>query len=396
APRAVDGEELHALTIVCVIAADFPAQLPVTARSMAATMLQTLLASRGEREQMMAIELLSRGFATFRAHVDSAMVIRRLVGIMLRITEDQGEDGGRADRAEILGRGAVLGRAALVPSSSAPGTRRSSDGRANRASDERAHRASNGRANKASNARPCSVSFAVVGAAKSGLQRISGLDMPVVSATLCSMLVDPSVDERWRALHAVGVVVQAHAALLHEHLEAVASAVVGSLSPKRATERRRLIGAAGTCVRVLERAYACVSFHAETQTLAVGCTNGRCVAFDLRTNTRTSVLDMHGLVAAVAISPLGNLVASFAVGSRELCVWDPQPSALAMFAKSLFWPTDAEAHGSAPIKSMTIPDGFLVHSDVPVLSVMRTIKLSWTGDSTVLLQIRDACFSLSM
>ncbi|KAJ2254039.1 hypothetical protein EV176_007370, partial [Coemansia sp. RSA 451] len=77
APRAVDGEELHALTIVCVIAADFPAQLPVTARSMAATMLQTLLASRGEREQMMAIELLSRGFATFRAHVDSAMVIRR-------------------------------------------------------------------------------------------------------------------------------------------------------------------------------------------------------------------------------------------------------------------------------------------------------------------------------
>ncbi|KAJ2250280.1 hypothetical protein GGH97_000821 [Coemansia sp. RSA 475] len=381
APRAVDGEELHALTIVCVIAADFPAQLPVTARSMAATMLQTLLASRGEREQMMAIELLSRGFATFRAHVDSAMVIRRLVGIMLRITEDQGEDGGRADRAEALGRGAVLGRAALVPSSSAPGTRRSSDGRANKASD----------------ARMGSVSFAVVGAAKSGLQRISALDMPVVSATLCSMLCDPSVDERWRALHAVGVVVQAHAALLHEHLEAVTSAIVGSLSPKRATERRRLVGAAGTCVRVLERSYACVSFHAETQTLAVGCTNGRCVAFDLRTGTRTSVLDMHGLVAAVAISPLGNLVASFALGSRELCVWDPQPSALAMFAKSLFWPTDAEAHGSvAPTKSMTIPDGFLVHSDVPVLSVMRTIKLSWTGDSTVLLQIRDACFSLSM
>ncbi|KAJ1767687.1 hypothetical protein LPJ69_000368 [Coemansia sp. RSA 1752] len=351
APRAVDGEELHALTIVCVIAADFPAQLPVTARSMAATMLQTLLASRGEREQMMAIELLSRGFATFRAHVDSAMVIRRLVGIMLRITEDQGEDGGRAGRAEALGRGAVLGRAALVPSSSAPGTRRSSDGRANKASD----------------ARMGSVSFAVVGAAKSGLQRISALDMPVVSATLCSMLCDPSVDERWRALHAVGVVVQAHAALLHEHLEAVTSAIVGSLSPKRATERRRLVGAAGTCVRVLERSYACVSFHAETQTLAVGCTNGRCVAFDLRTGTRTSVLDMHGLVAAVAISPLGNLVASFALGSRELCVWDPQPSALAMFAKSLFWPTDAEAHGSvAPTKSMTIPDGFLVHSDVPV------------------------------
>ncbi|KAJ2503740.1 hypothetical protein GGH96_000080 [Coemansia sp. RSA 1972] len=370
APRALDSEELHALTIVCVIAADFPAQLAVTARSMAATMLQTLLASRGEREQMMAIELLSRGFATFRAHVDSAMVIRRLVGIMLRITEDQGED---SDRAE------ALGRAALVPSSSMPGTRRSSDTRAR----------------KASAARMGSVSFAVVGAAKSGLQRISALDMPVVSATLCSMLCDPNVDERWRALHAVGVVVQAHGALLHKHLEAVTSAIVGSLSPKRATERRRLVGAAGTCVRVLERSYACVSFHAETQTLAVGCTNGRCVAFDLRTGTRTSVLDMHGLVAAVAISPLGNLVASFAL-SRELCVWDPQPSALAMFAKSLFWP-DAEAHGSvAPTKSMTIPDSFLVHSDVPVMSIMRTIKLSWTGDSTVLLQIRDACFSLSV
>ncbi|KAJ1854436.1 hypothetical protein LPJ76_004022 [Coemansia sp. RSA 638] len=382
APRAVDSEELHALTIVCVIAADFPAQLPVTARSMAATMLQTLMASRGEREQMMAIELLSRGFATFRAHVDSAMVIRRLIRIMLRITEDQGEDGGRGDRGrdETLGRGAVLGRTALVPSSSMPGTRRSSDGQASKVSDGRTG----------------SVSFAVVGAAKSGLQRISALSMPVVSATLCSMLCDPSVDERWRALHAVGVVVQSHAALLHEHLESVASAIVGSLSPKRATERRRLVGAAGTCVRVLERTYACVSFHAETQTLAVGCTNGRCVAFDLRTGTRTSVLDMHGLVAAVSISPLGNFVASFALNSRELSVWDPQPSALAMFAKSLFWP-DAEAHGSvAPLKSMTIPDGFLLHSDVPVLSIMRAIKLSWTGDSTVLLQIREASFSLSV
>ncbi|KAJ2342449.1 hypothetical protein GGF43_005928, partial [Coemansia sp. RSA 2618] len=370
-PGVVDSEDLHGLTIVCLIAADFPALLPLTTRSMAATMLQTLVTSeRGVREQMMAIELLSRGFATFRAYLDCELVIRRLVAIMLSISEEQGAEEARG----------------TGPSASAPGSRRPSSARLQQADKGVSNTAAGVLSGKAAKERTMrrtpgsddedggwrqagsTVSFALVGLAKAGLQRISAHDIGLVSTTLCGMLRAGSVDERWRALQALLVVVQKHAAQLHGQLEDVVGAVVGALEPKRASERRRLIGAAGACLQGLVRAYPCVAFCAETQLLAVGCCDGRCVAFDLRTATRTAVFDTQarGPVACVAISPQGDRVASFALANSVLSIWDPQPSALAMFAKSLFWTADhvdPEAQGSvAPSKTMAIPGGFLAHA----------------------------------
>ncbi|KAJ2852399.1 hypothetical protein IWW36_000286 [Coemansia brasiliensis] len=337
-PKAVDGEDLQALTIVCVVAGDFPALLPLTGRSMVATLLQTQLEAEGVGAQLAAMELLSRGFSTFRAYLDCQAVVQRLVEIMVSITEEAGEGSG-------------------------------------------------------------GVSYAAVGQAKAALQRISAADADVVGAGLERMLREGSLEEQRRALQAVGVVVQKQAGQLQGRVEGLAEAIVGTLEPKRATARRRLIGAAGVALQGLVRAFSWVSFDAEAQLLAVGGASGRCVVYDVRTATRTAVFDGDGTapVVAVAIAPAGDYVASFTLAG-QLSVWDPQPSALAMFTKALLWSDmQAAAHGSVtPLKTMTIPRGFLGHAEVPASALMRVARLQWTGSKTVLLQIQDASFSLSI
>ncbi|KAJ2306624.1 hypothetical protein IWW54_004680, partial [Coemansia sp. RSA 2705] len=328
-----DGEDLQALTIVCVIGGDFPALLALTARSAAAARLQALALGAHGAALALALELLARGYAAFRPYVDSQAVVRRLAAIMAQAAEAGGGDGA--------------------------------------------------------------VSFALVGQAKQALLRIGAADMAAVAAALGAML-GGAVDERWRALQAVGVVAAKQPAALAPHVEALAAAVVGALEPRRATTRRRLLGAGGAALRALVRAFPWVSFDAAAQCLAVGCADGRCVAFDVRTATRTAVCAAGARVVAVAVAPGAARVASFALDG-VLRVWDPQPSALAMFAKSLFAPP-AEAQGSvAPAKTMAIPPGFLADTDdLPVAELLRVAALSWTGERTVLLQIRDASFSLSV
>ncbi|KAJ2647833.1 hypothetical protein IWW40_004358 [Coemansia sp. RSA 1250] len=303
-PKAVDGEDLQALTIVCVVAGDFPALLPLTGRSIVATLLQTQLEAEGVGAQLAAMELLSRGFSTFRAYLDCQAVVQRLVEIMVSITEEAGEASG-------------------------------------------------------------GVSYAAVGQAKAALQRISAADADVVGAGLERMLREGSLEEQRRALQAVGVVVQKQAGQLQGRVEGLAEAIVGALEPKRATARRRLIGAAGVALQGLVRAFSWVSFDAEAQLLAVGGASGRCVVYDVRTATRTAVFDGGGAapVVAVAIAPAGDFVASFTLAG-QLSVWNPQPNALAMFTKALLWSDmQAAAHGSVtPLKTMTIPRGFLGHA----------------------------------
>ncbi|KAJ2350559.1 hypothetical protein GGH91_000017 [Coemansia sp. RSA 2671] len=260
------------------------------------------------------------------------------------------------------------------------------------------------------------VSFNLIVLAKSALLRIAAADMPLVSSTVVEILQSNSesgsIRERRGALQLVGLVAQKYPRQLHPHLEGIAAAIVQAIEPKRATVRKLLIAAAGAALQGLVRAYPWVSFHPESQCLAVGCIDGRCTTYDLRTATRTAVYDGGAgcPVAAVAISPLGDRVASFTLGNGMLSIWDPAPSALAMFARSLFWSATSElvgggsnaaesqASGSVtPSKTMKIPAGYLEHvGEITASSAMAVTKLTWTADRTVLLQIQEASFSLSV
>ncbi|KAJ2724092.1 hypothetical protein GGI07_002213 [Coemansia sp. Benny D115] len=352
-PGAVDAEELCALTIVCAIGSDFPALLPLTARSMAASMLQSLVTSdrAGEQTRTAAIELLARGFGAFKAHVDGTAVVRRLIAIVASASEESHE---------------------------------------------------------------AAVSFGLVAAARAALLRISAAEMSLVASTAARVLQSDAtgVREKRGALQLVGLVAQKYAAAAYPFVAGLAAAIVQVLDPKRATARRQLLGAAAAAIQGLVGAYPSVAFHAQAQCLAVGGADGRCVAYDLRTATRTAVYGgpAMGPVTAVAVSPPGDRVASFTLGDGVLSVWDPAPSALAMFARSLLWApgsSDEQAGGGngggvAAEKTMVIPAAFMqgagegAGASGDALSVLHAGRLAWTGDRTVLLQVRDASFSLSL
>ncbi|KAJ2637800.1 hypothetical protein GGF40_002102 [Coemansia sp. RSA 1286] len=467
APGVVDADDLYALIIVCVIGSDFQSLLPLTARSMAASMLQTLVVAdrTSVRFRMVAIELLSRGFSAFKAHIDCQLVIRRLLGIMMSVSED-GHGMGLAQSPGTMGTSAhahAVAAAAMTAtaSGSSPGTRRAVSGASvpalgnagshgasapgsrrpshARAADEsgatafpaaddlsrsvptasgsqkavrgslastptnttmssvartamtssamRAHRTSDHDHNPSrhsahrrtrsrhksfgedSDGVGSTVSFSLVVLAKSALLRISADDIGLVASTVANILQSgESVRERRGALQLIGLVAQKYAVLLYPFLEPLVAAIVQAIEPKHATARKTLIGAAGAALQGLVRAYPWVSFHPESQCLAVGCIDGRCTTFDLRTATRTAVYDSQTAapVAAVAISPRGDRVASFVLGSGLLSIWDPSPSALAMFARSLFWPASDDGASSepssgtvTPAKTMVIPSDFL-------------------------------------
>ncbi|KAJ1906822.1 hypothetical protein LPJ81_001136 [Coemansia sp. IMI 209127] len=523
APGALDSEGLYALTIVCVIGTDFPALLPLTARSMVATMLQALVTMDRTRirARMVAIELLSRGFTTFKPYLDCHAVIRSLLSIMMGVSEETAAHGGaggghgrphlgiasvdRMDGEGGLGiRRTVSGVSmpALGSMTAAQGQRRPS--RASTPADRsaeaprpipvpgghgkgggslaatptetlssvaraamtaaawRAHgdprqveapaqqqpnlgsydvrgavpsrRPLRPRAASMAGAEGGSgggaVSFNMIVLAKSALLRICASDASVVSSAVSEILRGRSDDgfgstdhhgysiaelqrEQRGALQLVGLAAQKYPTHMYAHLESLTAAIVQAIDPKRATERRALIGAAGAALQGLVRAYPCVAFHPESQCLVVGGIGGACTAYDLRTATRTAVFDVLAAspVAAVAVSPAGDRVASFTLGDGALSIWDPSPSALAMFARSLFWSSSAsepdrsaDANPSLPAqgsvrasKTMKIPAGFLDHADeLPISSVMAVAKLTWSGDRTVVLQVQEATFTLSV
>ncbi|KAJ1893147.1 hypothetical protein LPJ66_005930 [Kickxella alabastrina] len=526
APGGVDTEDLYALTIVCIIGSDYPSLLPLTARSMAASMLQALISADrvNVRARMVAVELLSRGFPTFKAYLDCQLIIRRLLGIMMSVSED-GHDkstmqmsaaaaalGVRAGSAGPATAGMGLGIRRVMSGVSMPasgefgssdiGSRRpsysrvhnssedpaaaalaagtgpkaipkpsgasrtngslastpnnamssiarvaitssamraqmkfpqlppalstdddathySSDhGNSNASSDDcqghrhryHAHRPSRSQRSSSGNGAlgvGNTVSFNLVVLAKTALLRISVSDITLINNTVVNILqTSESIRERRGALQLVGLVAQKHPGLLYPFLEGLVATIVQAIEPKHATSRKLLIGAAGAALQGLVRAYPWVSFHPESQCLAVGCIDGRCTAYDLRTATRTAVYDTQAAapVVAVAISPQGDRVGSFTLGDGVLSIWDPSPSALAMFARSLFWSAidGGAVPGSSsgtvtPIKTMQIPGAFLSRAEeLPISSMMEVAKLTWTADRTLLLQIHDASFSLSL
>ncbi|KAJ2464015.1 hypothetical protein GGI03_003488 [Coemansia sp. RSA 2337] len=513
---ALDAAELNALTIVCIIGNDYSSLLPLTARSMAASMLQTLVTVDrvGTRARMVGIELLSRGFATFKPYLDCRLIIQNLLAVLMTISEDGGSNsnsggttatstlsllptgnnsgnpgalstsgastglgiyrtmsgaslpalaGGygtgtpisrnmsnqvRNANDSLLGGGSSssrepprpipapsggerggslattptntlssVARAAMTSSAlrahaqSGEGSRprlpklgygtdedggnTSGDSKAGTPSPPRpraqgqrvsAHRHRSPRTRQSSvgdssvGSHGSTVSFNLIVLAKSALLRIATTDMPLVSSTVIEILHSNSenggIKERRGALQLIGLVAQKYPRQLHPHLEGIAAAIVQAIEPKRATTRKLLIAAAGAALQGLVRAYPWVSFHPESQCLAVGCIDGRCTTYDLRTATRTAVYDggAECPVAAVAISPQGDRVASFTLGNSMLSIWDPAPSALAMFARSLFWSatselvgggnnaTESQSSGSVtPSKTMKIPAGYLEH-----------------------------------
>ncbi|KAJ1936279.1 hypothetical protein FBU59_005103, partial [Linderina macrospora] len=133
------------------------------------------------------------------------------------------------------------------------------------------------------------VSFNLIVLAKSALLRICAADTSLINSTIVGILqTSESARERRGALQLIGLVTQKYPVHMYPFLSELVAAIVQAIDPKRATVRKALITAAGAALQALVKAYPWVSFHSESQCLVVGCIDGRCTTFDLRTATRTA------------------------------------------------------------------------------------------------------------
>lgn len=82
--------------------------------------------------------------------------------------------------------------------------------------------------------------------------------------------------------------------------------------------------------------YPSVDFSSSAQKLAVGTLEGASVVYDIRTTTRSVVLEGHtGPVVALAFSPDAKLVATCSLFDQSVRVWHTNMSLFGMLTSSL-------------------------------------------------------------
>lgn len=118
-------------------------------------------------------------------------------------------------------------------------------------------------------------------------------------------------------------------------LERVVEIGVRALDPHVPQVRDGALQAITQLLQFLVHKYPGVSFHKDTQRLALGTTQATVVIYDLKAATKWHVLEGHSAsVAAVAFSDSGRLLASYSYKDRSVMVWHMTSSFLGFGAPS--------------------------------------------------------------
>lgn len=103
--------------------------------------------------------------------------------------------------------------------------------------------------------------------------------------------------------------------------------VVRSLDPHVPYLRDRCLQATTKVLHALVKQYPMVSFHQESQRLAVGTQDSVIVIYDLKTATRWHVLEGHtGPITAISFAPNGKMLASYSLQDTEVRFWQTTSS----------------------------------------------------------------------
>eukprot|EP01116_Phalansterium_solitarium_P002796 TRINITY_DN13069_c0_g1_i1.p1 TRINITY_DN13069_c0_g1~~TRINITY_DN13069_c0_g1_i1.p1 ORF type:complete len:132 (-),score=35.12 TRINITY_DN13069_c0_g1_i1:224-619(-) len=117
-----------------------------------------------------------------------------------------------------------------------------------------------------------------------------------------------------------------------------------------------------------------ISFHQETQRLAIGTRESAVVIFDLKTATRWHSLEGHaGPLAAVSFSPNGKLLATYSVDDAQVKFWQMSTGFLGLFGNS------------APQCTRTYTVTRSERSISP-MNQLEGVKLIWANNTTISLK----------
>ncbi|KAI8142674.1 hypothetical protein BJV82DRAFT_613847 [Fennellomyces sp. T-0311] len=240
--------------------------------------------------------------------------------------------------------------------------------------------------------------------AKNAIFQIANTNMPLVIGTLTYDATHAKrTEDRAQCLRIIGSFIRKKPVLLYSHVHRVVEAVVKTLDPNVPHLRENVLPTATAVLHNLVKTYPFVDFSSSTQKLSVGTLEGASVIYDLRTATRSVVLEGHqGAISALAFSPDAKFVATCSLQDQTVRVWYSTLSLLGVltssFSQGLARNESSHDHRESgsqkayKVFSFALPHGGITEP----YQIMHQVSFDWPSSRCVKLHVRDLVMSFNV
>ncbi|KAI5123100.1 hypothetical protein M0805_001456 [Coniferiporia weirii] len=229
--------------------------------------------------------------------------------------------------------------------------------------------------------------------ARMAVLQIASSNSPLFMTTLSLDILHPhSIEYSRSVLQIIAFLIRKKPFVLYPNLPRLMEAVVKSLDPGSNADREAVLDTVTEIIALVVQTFPTVDFHAGSQRLAVGTSEGAVVMYDLKTATRLYVLEGHRKqLAGISFSPDGRRMVTLSVEESAVLVWKVGTSFTSFFNPGA--PPRQGRSGSDPYKTLNF-----VLKDEAIMTVEATLKqvrFDWPSDRSVRVEIRDAKFTFS-
>lgn len=216
---------------------------------------------------------------------------------------------------------------------------------------------------------------------------------PLFMSTLAmDILHPPSAHFSQVALRLVAFIVRHKPLALYPSLPRLAEVVVKSLDPTAA--RSSMIQAATVMINELVQTYPSISFHRESQRLAVGTHDGPVVLYDLKSGTRYCVLSGHAKgVTACSFSPDGRRFLSMSLEEERVLIWNIGTGLLNMLPNAVARVAGG-GNDNAAHKAIKFHLGLSV--DPSGAFILSQVSFEWPNSRNVRMHVGEASVTIGM
>ncbi|KZT39908.1 WD40 repeat-like protein [Sistotremastrum suecicum HHB10207 ss-3] len=193
--------------------------------------------------------------------------------------------------------------------------------------------------------------------ARAAVLQIASSNTPLFITTLALDIAHPqSVDQRKSIMPLVAFLIRKKPLVLYPNLPKLVEAVVKSLDPNSATGREAVLDAATEILAQVVKTFPTVDFHAPSQRLAVGTSEGAVIMYDLNSATRLYVLEGHRKrIVACSFSPDGRRLVTVSLEESVVLVWKVGSSLISFFTPGA---PPRQGHGNSdPFKTLAFNVG---------------------------------------
>ncbi|KDQ62091.1 hypothetical protein JAAARDRAFT_29992 [Jaapia argillacea MUCL 33604] len=229
--------------------------------------------------------------------------------------------------------------------------------------------------------------------ARTAVLQIASSNSPLFMTTLSLDILHPrSVEHRKCIMQLIAFIIRRQPLVLYPNLPRLLEAVVKSLDPNLTASRDAVLDAATEILGHVVKTFPTVDFHAGTQRLAVGTSEGAVIMYDLKTATRLYVLEGHKKrLVACSFSPDGRRLVTVSLEEGAVLVWKVGSSFSSFFNPGA--PPRQGHSGSEPFKTL----GFNVGDEAKmnITATLEHVRFEWVADRSVKLKIRDSILTFS-